>query len=220
MPADPDPPLPPDVHFVVDAADLGPLGSDQVMRLVADGRIGPKTLAWHPALDQWTEVEYLPELNWLIQSGGPIAVAPPTPVLAGLGARVAAGVVDIVLWLGIAIGTAAAFGYWPALAGPQNDPDFDRWFDLLAEFGAAVYFIIPMSRIGGGATPGYRLFRLRLVVEPSLQPPDLLRTLVWYIVTFGRVIGWLTYFVDSKRRMLHNLVSNTLVIVVPRMRNS
>jgi uncharacterized RDD family membrane protein YckC len=78
---------------------------------------------------------------------------------------------------------------------------------------AALYFIVPMSRLGGGQTPGYALLGLRLVDREKLQPPSLFRPLVWYIVSFARLIGWLTYFYDSHHRMLHDLASGTLVIV-------
>jgi uncharacterized RDD family membrane protein YckC len=211
------PPLmaPPDLHMVIDAEIVGPLDAAEAMRLVGSGRAGPATLAWHPALDQWAAIERLPELAWLLRPEERPAALDHSD-LARFGPRFAAGLFDTVLCSWIVILPSAALGFWPVLIGTAPDSPAATWFDWAESLVIAAYFIIPMSRIGGGATPGYRLFRLRLVEEPTRLAPGLGRTIVWYIATFGLIVGWLIYFVDSKRRMLQNLVSNTIVIALPR----
>jgi uncharacterized RDD family membrane protein YckC len=207
------PPLPPGVHLVIDGADFGPVDPELLLRLAADGRIGPETLAWHPSLDAWTEIARLPEIAWALE-GPTAATAGPAPLAtAGLIVRLAAGAVDVAVWLGLVGLMSVPLGLMPILSGASDDSDLARRFDLLAQGTAAVYYVLPMSRIGGGATIGYRLFGLRLVAARDLRAPGVFQTFVWYIVTYLRLIGWLTYFFDSKRRMLHNIVSNTLVIV-------
>jgi len=206
------PPLPPDIHLVMGGADVGPIDGDAFMRLAADGRIGPATLAWHPALDAWAEIRQLPELAWVLAR--PVAPqAAQSCRLAGLGRRLAAGSVDMLVWLAAVNALAFPLGLTSALTGASEDSDLAMRFNLMAQIVAAAYFILPMSRIGGGATPGYRLFGLRLVAADDLRAPGAIRTVVWYIVTYVRFVGWLTYFIDSRRRMLHNIVSNTIVIV-------
>ncbi|HLG88773.1 MAG TPA: RDD family protein [Alphaproteobacteria bacterium] len=207
------PPFPPGVHLVVGGADSGPLDFEAFRKLADQGAIGPDTLAWYPALQNWTEIAQVPDLAQVL--------APPTlaerpaeaPALARLPRRLGAGVVDLVIWLGLVGLLSVPLGLTPILTGTSDDPQLAQRFDLLAQGTAAVYYVVPMSRLAGGATVGYRLLGLRLVAADTLAPPGVLRTIVWYIVTYVRLVGWLTYFFDSKRRMLHNIISNTLVIV-------
>ena len=209
------PPAPPEIHLVVDGAVVGPVDESAMAKLVSEGRVGSHTLAWHAALDEWAPVETLPELRWLIGPSQEASVVPGV-VFAGFARRLAAGSVDTVLCSAMLVAPAAVLGFWPVLIGVEQDLVFDLWFNFLGSAATAAYFVLPMSWIGGGATPGYRLFGLRLIEEKTLRPPGLLRTAAWYVVTFGLFVGWLTYFVDPKRRMLHNLISHTLVILVPR----
>ena len=205
--------LPPGVHLVIDGADRGPIDAASFGSLAAEGRIGAATLAWHPGLDDWTEIGRLPELAGLIGPAASLEVRPAVPVIAGLVPRLAAGTVDLVAWLGLVALLSVPLGLTSALTGASDDPALAHRFDLLAQGTAAIYYLVLMSGLGGGASLGYRLLGLRLVKEPDFAPPSLLRTIVWYIVTYVRIVGWLTYFFDSKRRMLHNIVSQTLVIV-------
>jgi len=207
-------PLPPGVHLVIDGADSGPIDPETFHRLASEGRVGPGTLAWYPEIENWTEIRHLPELTRALESPPAEARArAQSPAMAGLAVRLAAGAVDAVAWLGLVGLLSVPLGLTPVLIGASDDPELARRFDLLAQGTAAVYYVAPMSRLGGGATIGYRLFGLRLVATGDLGPPSVLRAIVWYIVSYVRLIGWITYFFDSKRRMLHNIVSNTLVIV-------
>lgn len=208
------PPLPPDIHLVVDGVDVGPVTDEELLRLAAEGEIGPATLAWHPALDEWIEIGRLPEMAWVVERPTAVETVEPLCVLAGFGVRFAAGGIDMVIWLVLVSLLAVPLGLTSALSGTENDPALAARFNIMAQLAAALYFIVPMSAIGGGATPGYRLFGLRLVEAKSLRAPGVIRTFVWYIVTYVRFVGWVTYFIDSKRRMLHNIISGTLVITV------
>jgi len=209
-----DPGLPPDIHIVIDGADVGPVEAGELRRLYQEDRIGPSTLAWHPALDDWAEIGQMPELAWIIAPPAPPVAEPVPASLAHLPARLLAGGVDLAIWLIVLALIALPLGFAPVLEGTKEDPQLATRFDLLAQFASAVYFILPMSSVGGGATPGYRLLGLRLVAAETMQPPGILRTLVWYMMTYLDLVGWLTYFFDSKRRMLHNIVSDTLVVSV------
>ena len=207
------PPFPPGVHLVIDGVDSGPVDGRTFLKLAGEGAIGPDTLAWYPALQDWTEIGRLPGLAEMLAAPIPAERAVESPELAGLPRRLAAGIVDMVAWLGLVALLSVPLGLTAVLVGASDDPQLARRFDLLAQGTAAAYYVVPMSRLAGGATLGYRLLGLRLVAAGTLAAPGVFRTIVWYIVTYVRLVGWLTYFFDSKRRMLHNIVSNTLVIV-------
>ena len=205
--------IPPDTHLVVDDEVAGPFDAAQIRALVAKGRVTGATYAWHPALDGWGALESMPELSWVLDA--PLAPAEPAtipPAPATLGSRLAAGAIDFIIWLALAVAVGAPLSAGLNWAEGVNQTVFNPRFDGLAQLIAALYFILPMSRVGGGHTLGYRLLGLRLVDRRELRPPSLVRTFIWYAVSFARLIGWVTYFVDSRHRMLHDLASGTLVI--------
>ncbi len=208
----PPPDLPPDIHVVIDDRDTGPLEAAEVSALVALGRAGPRTLAWHPALDDWAQIGTLPEMAQLLIPE--IATVPQPLALAPAGRRILAGAIDLALWLSLTFSMGLALSVAARLMGAAADPLAGWNFDLLAQSAGALYFIILMSRIGGGATPGYHLLGLRLVDRRRLQPPGVASTCIWYVTSFLRSIGFVTVFFDPRRRMLHNMISGTLVVVV------
>ncbi len=142
------------------------------------------------------------------------AAAAEPPALAGFGVRVGAAAIDLVLWLALSLATGIILYGLAQLGGSADDPISGGRLSLLAQCAAALYFIGLMSRIGGGATVGYRLFGLRLVDQKTLTPPDLFCAILWYVTSYVRFIGFVTFFFDPRRRMLHNLTSGTVVVVV------
>ncbi len=213
--------LPPDTHLVIDDEIMGPFDAPAIRALIAEGRVTAGTFAWHPALDGWAALENLPELSWLLSLPARSEEAPQSAVVPGapaveparLGPRLAAGAVDFAVWLVLAVAIGAPLSAGINWIEGADRSIFNPRFDLLAQMIAALYFMVPMSRLGGGRTPGYRLLGLRLVAHRDLQPPSLVRAFIWYLVSFARLIGWLTYFVDPQHRMLHDFASGTLVIV-------
>jgi uncharacterized RDD family membrane protein YckC len=206
--------LPPYIHLILDDKDTGPLEPVEVFRLFDEGRVGPATPAWHPALDDWREIAHLPEIAWILAAPSEAAETPLAgPVLADFGPRFAAGAVDLSIWLVLVTLTGILLGIVMNRIQGVDGPVLGVRFNILAQIGALLYFVLPMSRIGGGATPGYFLFGLKLVDRDNLQAPGLIQTFVWYMTTYVRLIGCLTYFIDTQHRMFHNFVSRTLVII-------
>ena len=206
--------VPPDTHLVIDDEVAGPFDAAGIRVLVAEGRVTGATYAWHPALEGWGALQTMPELAWLLDEAPlalPEPLAPPLP--ATLGRRLAAGAVDFFAWLILAVAIGAPLSAGINWLEGADRPVFNPRFDGLAQLIAALYFILPMSRVGGGRTPGYRLLGLRLVDREALRPPGLFRAFIWYVVSFARLVGWVTYFMDSEHRMLHDLASGTRVIV-------
>jgi len=70
------PPLPADKVFHVDVGGkaLGPFGTDQLMAMVADGRLRRETLVWAQGMDDWRPAGQVSEL-----AGHLAAVPPPLP---------------------------------------------------------------------------------------------------------------------------------------------
>ncbi len=72
-------------------------------------------------------------------------------------------------------------------------------------------YIISLSSLSG--TPGDRVLKLRVVDETTGETPKLLQSVIWTAtyVCLG-YIGWIWYFIDSRKRMLHNIMSGTIVV--------
>jgi uncharacterized RDD family membrane protein YckC len=77
----------------------------------------------------------------------------------------------------------------------------------------AAYYMYFFSENGGGRTIGYRVMNLRLVDQQSLTPISAGTAALWYLIfALVSIIGWIWFFFDSQKRMLHNIASHTIVI--------
>src|SRR5579871_6823223 len=75
-------PFPLGVHLVIDGADSGPVDGETFLKLAHQGAIGPDTLAWYPALQDWTEIGRLPDLAPMLAPPVPAERAGDSPELA------------------------------------------------------------------------------------------------------------------------------------------
>ena len=138
--------------------------------------------------------------------------------LANFRDRTLASMIDTAIWVFIFVALLLTFtdpsnplyttqdGIWRPIKG---------WMDGITYLGMAIYYVFLMSDYGGGQSVGYKLMNLKLVDEVHGQPPTLTKTILWYLFTWISTIGWIWYFVDKKRRMLHNLASKTVVVRLP-----
>ena len=99
-----------------------------------------------------------------------------------------------------------------------------------AAIGGSLLFIVlvlvlsfayfPWFWARGGATPGMRMFRLRVVRDrdggPVTGGQALLRLLGYVVNSFVLYIGFIWIFVDQRRRGWHDLIAGTVVIEEPR----
>lgn len=131
---------------------------------------------------------------------------------AGLHLRAVAGLIDALLLSVLAIGSMQLSGDLERLRGGESFGWmlYPWWVNLLF----LLYFLIFFSRLGGGQSFGYRAMHLRMVDQTTLRPASLPRLVLWYIGTFILPVGWLWYFADRRRRMLHNIVSRTVVLCI------
>jgi len=75
------------------------------------------------------------------------------------------------------------------------------------------YYVVCLSRVGGGRTLGCRALGLRLVDQDTGELISLSRAFVWWLVAvIAGVVSWLWFFSDRKKRMLHNIASRSVVI--------
>jgi pimeloyl-ACP methyl ester carboxylesterase/uncharacterized RDD family membrane protein YckC len=141
------------------------------------------------------------------------ADAPQTP-FAGFATRGVALVVDAVLaQLGFLVG-AASVAVVASLVGASQSGWVTRTLaGSIWLVAAAAYFAGFWS--SAGQTPGMRLMRVR-VVDPEGMPPSLPRSLVRFIGLLLAILplfaGFLTVFVDSRRRALQDFIARTVVL--------
>lgn len=85
-------------------------------------------------------------------------------------------------------------------------------FLKLTSFIAIIgFYTVSLLNLGG--TPGDRFFGLRVVDETTRKPPTLSQALIWTICYIPLwFISWIWYFQDQQKRMLHNIVSQTIVV--------
>jgi uncharacterized RDD family membrane protein YckC len=161
-----------------------------------------------------------PPMSW--QAPEPELGPAPGVRFAGHGARLIAyiidaiivGVVLTVLFIVItvfAVGAAASGGDDAAAAAAIGG--FGIAF-LIAIVLTIAYF--PYFWWKGGATPGMRLFRLRVVRDSDGGPISggqaLLRLLGYWVNQVALYIGFAWILVDKRRRGWHDLIAGTVVI--------
>jgi uncharacterized RDD family membrane protein YckC len=129
---------------------------------------------------------------------------------ASFGRRFAAGGIDVLLLSLLALALMQITGEIsvPGIGGVAFYPP---WLNLIV----AIYMIGLMSRYGGGQTVGYRAMHIRMIDQESGEPPSLRQLLYWQVGLLLQPIGWVWYFTDPRKRMLHNIVSKTVVVHQP-----
>ena len=131
---------------------------------------------------------------------------------AGHGARLAASIVDVVLYtLVLAALMAVVFATTPdrADAGVRN------LFGIIgATIASSGYF--PLFWVVTGWTPGMRVFGLRVVRERDGGRVGLVSALVrligYSIDMFGFFLGFAWVLIDRRRRGWHDILAGTVVI--------
>jgi uncharacterized RDD family membrane protein YckC len=161
------------------------------------------TLAWKSGMSDWQPVRHVPEIVTAfphiqvasprnIQSTGPATRA---QRYADFGPRFVAGLLDGLILI------------IPALIVSMLIPVIGGFLVSLAYYG---YY---MSENGGGQTIGYKTAKIKLVHEVTGQPLALSSTFLWWLVlSVAAIIGWIWFFTDDKRRMLHNIASKSVVV--------
>ena len=149
---------------------------------------------------------------------------------AGHGARLVAYIVDsiiigiafTVVALAVALVTLGAAFDWNDLRGMTYE-DVNGGalavfviLMLLLVLAAVLYF--PWFWARGGATPGMRMFRLRVVRDRDGGPISggqaAMRLIGYWINSATLYIGFAWILVDSRRRGWHDLIAGTVVIEI------
>lgn len=205
-------------YFAIDNAQVGPLNEEEIKEHISQGKIELDTPIWAEGMSDWQKVcdtaEFLSSFPILEQKTTspppldiPTAGPPPLPIqspskeinqrnLATFPERFLAGLIDnLILWIPSMI-VSALIGSGIGAIGVL--------------IGYLMYF---MSNQRGGQTIGYRIMNLRLVDQSSGQLVPVGRAaLLGTVFSFLAIIGWIWYFTDNDRRMLHNIASKTVVI--------
>jgi len=194
--------------FNIDGQNIGPLSKEQIIDFINSEKIKLDTLSWKKGMEQWALVKDLPEILPIFKEIQKSSDLPP-PIIpslsskknfADLGNRIAAGLIDGIIVM-VAIIIAMSVNEVIGL--------------IVSLIGGLSYYLYFMSDNGGGQTIGYKLVKIKLVGEDTMKSISLGQAFLWYLVfAFAGVIGWIWFFNDEKRRMLHNLASRTIVISV------
>jgi uncharacterized RDD family membrane protein YckC len=213
-----------------DGAEYGPVELTELRDWVGENRVGlgtevrldePDSL-WHP----W---QFYPELVALLAevevTGGP----PGVPVLAPIGRRFIAGMLDVILchilvmplvvvsFFILPVDVVSHLALQSMIPGyPMMQPPF--WFEALADtiyFGGFVLYYTGFQALHG-QTPAKAMMRLRLVDESGNKPTllkALLRALVLVVSLFPLwTIPLFAIFFNPQRRALHDLAAGTYVV--------
>ena len=205
-----------DYYFHIDGQNVGPLNQDQIRSYIAGGKITPETLAWKQGMEQWAKVKEVAELMAAFPELQGTSYTPPQPdagpqptpgqqaytpyqqqgiKYADFVPRFIAGLID------------AAILFIPSMI-------VSHFLPLLGGILVAIpYYLFFMSDRGGGQTIGYKVMKLQLLNEETMQPAPIAPVFLWYLVlSIAGIIGWIWFFTDKRRRMLHNIASKTVVI--------
>ena len=131
---------------------------------------------------------------------------------AGHGARLAASIVEVVLYtLVLAALMAVVFA---STSGRVDEGPLNLFGIMGATIASSLYF--PFFWVVTGWTPGMRAFRLRVVRERDGGPvrliPALVRLIGYSIDVFGFFLGFAWILIDRRRRGWHDLLAGTVVI--------
>jgi uncharacterized RDD family membrane protein YckC len=154
----------------------------------------------------------------------PVEPAGPAPGVrfAGHGGRLVAYIVDSIILSVVATVVAIALGVLTAaFASAGSDA-----LAVLSGIGIFVALIavslgyFPWFWARGGATPGMRLFRLRVVRDADGGPISggqaILRLIGFWVSSFVLYLGFIWILIDSRRRGWHDLIAGTVVIELDR----
>jgi uncharacterized RDD family membrane protein YckC len=155
----------------------------------------------------------------------PVEQAGPAPGVrfAGHGGRLLAYIIDTIiltaLFMGLTVIGLVFLGAGIDAAGNVTGGGAGAFFllMLLGVVVALVYF--PFFWARSGATPGMRVFRLRVVRDRDGGPISggqaIMRLVGYWINSIVLYIGFAWILVDQRRRGWHDLIAGTVVIEEP-----
>jgi len=133
---------------------------------------------------------------------------------AGFATRAVGLVIDAVLaQVAFLVGAGSLIVVGSLVGASETD-------SLMRSFAGAIWLIAGAAYFAGfwsssGQTPGMRLMGIR-VVDRNGTPPSLLRSLLRFVAFLLAIVplfaGFLTVFVDRRRRALHDLIARTVVL--------
>jgi uncharacterized RDD family membrane protein YckC len=137
---------------------------------------------------------------------------------AGYGARLIAYIIDgIVLAIVVTVVSIALLAILAAAAASNSDAvaGLTALVWLLAILVISLLYF-PYFWANGGATPGMRLFHIRVVRDADGGPVGwgaaILRLIGYWINGLVLYLGYIWIFIDKRRRGWHDLIAGTVVI--------
>ena len=227
--------LPDERAFLVrgdDSLEYGPVGLDELREWVRENRAGLGTEVRRDEMGaSWQPWQSYPELVALlaeVRGTSPVARLPGALVIAPMGRRMVACVLDLILSYMLAypiiftIMTVRVPGWQEQIMGIllnsqiQPSPDLDHYMVL----GRLTWYVIVVMYLAGfqalhGKTPGKSMLRLRVVDEKGEKPRlnrTVLRGLAFVLSFYAFGIPFACVFLNPQRRAPHDFVAGTWVV--------
>jgi uncharacterized RDD family membrane protein YckC len=213
-----------------DGAEYGPVALTELREWVAENRAGLGTEVRVDLPDAtWHSWHFYPELVALLAEVRVTGLPPAMPVLAPMGKRFLAGILDLILChilimplLFVSIFLLpvdmASHLFLQSVLPPGPPIQFPSWYELLADviyFGGILLYYAGYQAVHG-RTPAKALMHLRVVDEAGQKPPlpkALLRALILIVSIFPLwTIPLFAIFFNPQRRALHDLAAGTYVV--------
>lgn len=83
-------------HYTANSTQMGPVGHEELLKLIASGTVGPEGLVWREGMDAWVTVSRVPELSAAVQAAKPHPASPP-PIRAATPSASGSGTTTLVL---------------------------------------------------------------------------------------------------------------------------
>ncbi len=200
-------------YFILHGKDAdGPYMPQEICNQMVVGRLTPSSYCWNQSMVEWMPLR---EVFDFAAQPGMIEDDGRTPPLARFGRRFAAGTIDlvsIIFLFELTMLLVPPFRGWVEVA--SVDPAQLVTVNLIIGALVYLYFLLALGPPGAGATLGYRLCGLRLVDQASRRHPGWMQSLLWCLGSISLPVGWPFYWFDRQRRMLHNGISQTLVLQI------
>jgi len=218
-------------YIALNGSQAGPFIESQIREKIASGEITGETLVWKEGMADWLPLgAVLPSLLAGPSTGNPAPGVPPVSgdwVLASLGSRFLAAVIDGIPILLIAVAFAVVMGVSRAdkfedLPGPAQLAVIGGGLGALVLLGVVqMYMLVKFSQ-----TIGKRLCKIRIYDFKTGVPADWIHTIILRILANAAIgsipcLGGLYSLVDigfifrSDRRCIHDLIAGTVVGTVP-----
>jgi uncharacterized RDD family membrane protein YckC len=220
------------IHVAKQGKQSGPYAVEQVQEMVRNGLLASTDLGWHDAMKEWAPLHTIPELglppptgagglNLDLTASGPAigGGGPPADRVKRLVAVIIDGLIYGVLFWGV-FGASMAAGFGMGAFPAMGVGVLGFGVVLLGYLTVQGYLLTTRGQTLGKIAMGIRIVRFEDGGNPGFVKAVLLRAVLWFVIGWIPVIGFLITLVDilfifrDDQRCLHDHVAGTYVVPV------